>query len=75
MHLRAIKIDSQVSAKTGDSVPDLFTALSSLVSERYPERMDILWEQGPTADDLKMTDGQRNPVAKKWSMNCNCSIS
>ena len=65
-----------MSAKTGESVPDLFAALSSLVSERYPDRMDILWEQGPTTDDLKRTDdGQRNPVAKKWSMNCNCSIS
>ena len=36
----------EVSAKTGDSVPELFAALSSLVSERFPERMDVLWEQG-----------------------------
>ena len=63
----------EVSAKTGDSVPELFAALSSLVSERFPERVDVLWEQGPTTDDLRMTDAP--PPAKKWRMNCNCSIS
>jgi 50S ribosomal subunit-associated GTPase HflX len=66
----------EVSAKTGDNLPELFAALSKMVSERYPDRLDTEWDEGPTMDDL-MTCSEPASVgtpSKKWNKNKCCII-